>query len=83
MGIYFLIRALAAALRCFHRSMFKWWPGQFISSKSAAAQLSRASGKPLKAITAVSTDKSRDESEFARMVSEANRLDLYLVKFKI
>ena len=48
----------------------------------AAAQLSRASGKPLKAITAVSTDKSRDESEFARMVSEANRLDLHLVKPK-
>ena len=46
----------------------------------AASYLSETIAQPFKAITAVSTDRSRDESGFAKVVAEANGLDLYLIK---
>lgn len=46
----------------------------------ANSNLAQSSDSRFKAITAVSTDKSKDESEFARMVAESNRLDLHFTK---
>ena len=48
----------------------------------AAEQFLQTSDRPFKAITALSTDKSRDESEFTRMVAKAKGLDLHLVKLE-
>ncbi|MDB4599612.1 asparagine synthase (glutamine-hydrolyzing) [Alphaproteobacteria bacterium] len=46
----------------------------------AAAQTSQLTSKPFKAITAASTDPERDESGFAKIVAEANTLDLHVIK---